>query len=74
MFFFLQHFGEVNRDHNLVKNYKCVLTYNSLYAIDCLYNGIPVISLSDSSLQNQFAKYKINSKNKKNVRIILIKM
>ena len=47
----------VNRDHNLVKNYKCVLTYNSLYAIDCLYNGIPVISLSDSSLQNQFAKY-----------------
>jgi hypothetical protein len=47
----------VNRDHNLVKNYKCVLTYNSLYAIDCLYNGIPVISLSDTSLQNQFAKF-----------------
>ena len=49
----------VSNDSNLVKNYKCVLTYNSLYAIECLYNGIPVISLSDSSLQNQFAKFQL---------------
>jgi len=50
----------ISRDENLVADYKCVLTYNSLYAIDCLYNGIPVISLSDTSLQNQFARYNIN--------------
>jgi len=49
----------ISRDNNFVKDYKCVVTFNSLYAIDCLYNGISVISLSDSSLQNQFAKYQL---------------
>ena len=49
----------VSNDNSLIKNYKCVLTFNSLYAIDCLYNGIPVISLSDSILQNQFAKFQL---------------
>lgn len=50
----------ISRDENLTQDYKCVLTFNSLYAIDCLYNGIPVISLSDTSLQNQFARYTLN--------------
>lgn len=49
----------ISRSNDLIHDYKCVLTFNSLYAIDCLYNGIPVISLSDSSLQNQFAKYQL---------------
>lgn len=33
---------------------KCVLTFNSLFALDSLYNGIPSISLSETSLQSQF--------------------
>jgi len=49
----------VTRDDSYWLNSKRVITYNSLFAIDSIYNGIPVISLSDTSLHNQFGSFNL---------------
>lgn len=49
----------VTRDNNFWFNSKRVVTYNSLFAIDSTYNGIPVISLSDTSLHYQFGAFNL---------------
>lgn len=53
----------VSRDNSLWFNSKRVLTYNSLFALDSLYNGIPSLSLSETSLQSQFLKLDITKIN-----------
>ncbi len=46
----------VSKDDTLWKNSKRVITFNSLFALDSLYHGIPAISLSETSLHHQFFK------------------
>ncbi len=41
----------------------CVVTFNSLFSLDSLYNGIPVISLGDSSLHRQFTSQTLDDLN-----------
>ena len=48
---------------------KRVLTYNSLFALDSLYNGIPSISISNTSLHYQFAKFDLSNINDESVFI-----
>ncbi len=45
----------VTRDDTFWLNSKRVITYNSLFAIDSTYIGIPAISLSNTSLHYQFS-------------------
>lgn len=59
----------VSRDNKYWEKSHCVVTYNSLFALDCLYNGIPVISLHDSSLHRFFSKDHIESLNTRPVNL-----
>lgn len=51
----------VSRNNDYWHNAYCVLTYNSLFALDSLYNGIPVISLHQSSLHKFFSNYDLEN-------------
>ena len=49
----------VSKNNDLWLSSKCVVTFNSLFAIDSLYNGIPTISLSNTSLHSQFGTFSL---------------
>jgi hypothetical protein len=53
----------VTRDNEHWFKSKRVLTFNSLFALDSLYNGIPTLSLSNTSLQSQFLNLDIGGIN-----------
>jgi hypothetical protein len=59
----------VSRDDRYWKNAYCVLTYNSLFALDSLYNGIPVISLHNSSLHRFFSDHTLENLNNRPIDI-----
>ncbi len=53
----------VSKENSYWHNAYCVITFNSLFSLDSLYNGIPVISLSNSSLHKQFTTQTLENLN-----------